>query len=75
MTGHYAFRRGEGGLQILGESPPPAYELYLTEVDELIGAIWLSTTINPDFFTAGLTKDAKTYLERENLAAPFGKPK
>jgi hypothetical protein len=71
MTGLYGFRRGEGEIRLSG-SPPPSYELHLTEIDQLFGAIWLATNINPEFFTSKLSDDARTCLIRENKALPFG---
>jgi hypothetical protein len=45
---------------------PPQYNLYLQEIDELVGCVFTLAGINPDFFTGGLNDDAKAYLTREN---------
>lgn len=73
MTGHYTFRRGGCGPQFFAGPPPPPYELYLEEIDELFGTIWLATGFNAKVFTSALkTEDARVHLTKHNKAAPFG---
>ena len=61
---------GVTGPPILVESaqiiPTPSYELYLSEVDPLVGAVFEAASINPAFFMAGLRPDAQKYLHDTN---------
>jgi len=72
MTSLMGFKREAGmGIETVGKEPPQ-YDLYLEEIDQVFGAIFLATKLNPDFFTSMLSREAKTYLTRENAAVPFG---
>lgn len=61
---------GVTGQPILGRSaqiiPTPSYELYLSEVDPLVGAIFETASVSPPFFTAGLRPHAQQYLRDTN---------
>jgi hypothetical protein len=58
---------------------PPAYDLCLQEIDELVAALFLAADRNPDAYlrTATLSKeDAKQYLLKENAwLAELWKPR
>ena len=51
---------------------PNAYDLCLEEVDEILGAVFKAASINPEFYTNRVHKEAKPYLTRDNvwLTAP-----
>jgi hypothetical protein len=61
---------GVTGQSILARSaqiiPTPSYELYLSEVDPLVGAIFEMASVTPAFFTAGLLPHAREYLRDRN---------
>jgi hypothetical protein len=42
--------------------PEPAYELYLEEIDALVGKIFEVVPVNPAFFLGGLPTKAREYL-------------
>jgi hypothetical protein len=46
--------------------PTPSYELYLSDVDPLVGAIFEVASVNPAFFMAGLRGQAREYLRDAN---------
>ncbi len=46
--------------------PVPTYELYLTEIDALVGKILQVAAVNPAFFVSGLTASARQYLKKGN---------
>ena len=52
-----------GAAQII---PTPSYELYLSQVDPLVGAVFEAASINPAFFMARLRPDAQKYLRDAN---------
>ena len=56
-----------GSAQII---PTPSYELYLSEVDPLVGAVFEAASINPAFFIARLQSGAQKYL-RDTNANPW----
>jgi HEPN domain-containing protein len=74
MLSAFNFNRETGG-RLVTPLEVPEYELNLNEVDELFGAIFIATNLNPKFFTTRLNSEAKAYLTRENAAAPFGSGK
>lgn len=47
--------------------PTPSYELYLSDVDPLVGAIFGAASVNPAFFTAGLSNHAREFLKDSNV--------
>ena len=56
-----------GSAQIIAT---PSYELYLSEVDPLVGAIFDAASVNPAFFTDRLQPCAREYL-RDTNANPW----
>jgi hypothetical protein len=44
----------------------PKYELYLDELDALVGRVFEATSVNPAFFLAGLQPRAREYLIEAN---------
>jgi hypothetical protein len=46
--------------------PVPGYELYLEEIDALVGRIFQVASVNPAFFLARLTTRAREYLKEGN---------
>lgn len=50
----------------------PKHELYLDEVDALVGKIFEVVPVNPDFYFAGLQPRAREYLVERNAQAWAG---
>jgi hypothetical protein len=46
--------------------PEPRYELWLEDVDALVGAIFTAASANPQFFFGGFNNRAKSYLQEAN---------
>jgi len=46
--------------------PEPAYELYLEEIDALVGRIFEVVPVNPAFLLGGLPTKAREYLKEGN---------
>ena len=47
--------------------PEPTYELYLDEIDALVGKIFQVVSVNPAFFLDGLSHRAREYLKEGNV--------
>ena len=45
----------------------PRYEMHLEDVDALVDKIFVTTSVNPGFFLAGLDPRAREYLKEANV--------
>ncbi len=52
--------------------PEPKYELYLDELDALVGKVFEVVPVNPAFFLNGLQPKAREYLPQANAQAWAG---
>jgi hypothetical protein len=53
-----------------GGSTPPTYFVVVNDIDQLIKILFTIGLLNPDFFFAKLTMEAKAVLHRDNPAFP-----
>ena len=59
--------RVAGGGPSVTPIPTPTYELYLDEIDALVGQIFQVASVNPAFFLRRLTGRGFEYLKKGNV--------
>jgi hypothetical protein len=63
------------GHPLPGEGPttnhPPVYTIFVTEIDELVEAVFTKAGLNPKFFIRGLSNHGLTYLKQDNLCTKW----
>jgi hypothetical protein len=47
---------------------PPIYFVVVNDIDQLIGIIFRTSSLNPDFFFAKVSTEGKLFLYRDNPA-------